>query len=118
LLKTYFECAETATYFKYRDSKTVIKNLMKAKVSKHRIRTYIQKVGAFIDKERRETGNGKIDMLYADETKAHGIDGKKNKINVIVGKKTETDMKNIFGTHSEQEMEKKQRNSSGARQKL
>lgn len=92
-----FECAETATYLTYRDSKTVIENLTKAKVSKHRIHTCVQKVGAFIDKERRETGNEKVDLLYADGTKAHGQDGKKNEINVIVGKNTETGEKNLLG---------------------
>jgi transposase-like protein len=92
-----FECAETATYLTYRDTKTVIENLTKAKVSKHRIHSCVQKVGAFIDKERRETANKKVDLLYADGTKAHGIDGKKNEINVIVGKDSETGEKNLLG---------------------
>lgn len=64
-----FECAETATYLTYRDSKAVIENLTKAEVSKHRIHSYVQKVGAFIEKERREEGNGKVDLLYAMERK-------------------------------------------------
>jgi transposase-like protein len=92
-----FECAETASYLTYRDSKTVIENLTKAKVSKHRIHSCVQKVGAFIDEERRETGNGKVDLLYADGTKAHGHNGKKNEINVIVGKNAETGEKNLLG---------------------
>ena len=92
-----FECAETASILTYRDSKTVIENLTKANVSKHRIHAYVQKVGAFIDKERRETATGKVDLLYADGTKAHGIDGKKNEINVIVGKDAETGEKHLLG---------------------
>jgi len=44
-----FECAETAAYLTYRDTKTVIENLTKAKVSKHRIHSCVQKVGSFID---------------------------------------------------------------------
>ena len=92
-----FECAETATYLTYRDSKAVIENLTKAEVSKHRIHSYVQKVGAFIEKERREEGNGKVDLLYADGTKAHGIEGKKNEINVIVGKDFETGEKHLLG---------------------
>lgn len=92
-----FECAETATYLTYRDSKTVIENLTKANVSKHRIHTYVQKIGSFIDRERRETRGGKVDLLYADGTKAHGIDGKRNEINVIVGKDTETGEKHLLG---------------------
>jgi len=92
-----FECAETATYLTYRDSKTLIENLTKANVSKHRIHSYVQKVGAFIDKEHRETAKGKVDLLYADGTKAHGHNGKKNKINVIVGKNIETGRKNLQG---------------------
>jgi transposase-like protein len=92
-----FECAETATYLTYRDSKKVIENLTKAKVSRHRIHTYVQKVGAFIDKERREAGNGKVDLLYADGTKAHGINGKKNEIKVILGKNSKTGEKRLLG---------------------
>jgi len=92
-----FECAETATYLTYRDTKTVIENLTKVKVSKHRIHTNVQKIGSFIDKERRQAEEQKIDLLYADGTKAHGIDGKKNEINVIVGKNIETGEKNLLG---------------------
>ena len=92
-----FECAETASILTYRDSKTVIENLTKAKVSKHRIHAYVQKVGSFIEGERRETAAGKVDLLYADGTKTHGIDGKKNEINVIVGKDAETGEKNLLG---------------------
>lgn len=92
-----FECAETATYLTYRDSKTVIENLTKAKVSKHRIHSYVQKVGSFIDKERRQAGEQEVDLLYADGTKAHGHNGKKNEVNVIVGKNIETGRKNLLG---------------------
>ena len=92
-----FECAETATYLTYRDSKTVIENLTKAKVSKHRIHAYVQKVGSFIDKERRETAAGKVDLLYADGTKTHGLEGKKNEINVIVGKDQKKGEKKLLG---------------------
>ena len=67
-------------------SQTVIENLTKAEVSRHRIHSYVQKVEAFIEKERREEGNGKVDLLYADGTKAHGIEGKKNEIKVTLGK--------------------------------
>jgi len=91
------ECAETATYLTYRDTKTVIENLTKAKVSRHRIHSCVQKIGAYIDKERRETANQKVDLMYADGTKAHGIDGKKNEINVILGKDTETGQKHLLG---------------------
>ena len=91
------ECAETATYLTYRDSKTVIENLTKAKVSKHRIHSSVQKVGSFLDKERRETREGTVDLLYADGTKAHGYNGKKHEINVIVGKNTKTGDKNLLG---------------------
>jgi len=92
-----FECAETATYLTYRDSKTVIENLTKAKVSNHRIHASVQKVGSFLDKERRETREGTVDLLYADGTKAHGIDDTKNEINVILGKNVETGEKHLVG---------------------
>ena len=35
--------------------------------------------------------------MYADGTKAHGQDGKRNKINVVLGKNSETDEKHLLG---------------------
>jgi len=35
--------------------------------------------------------------VYADGTKAHGLDGKKNEISVIVGKDVETGEKHLLG---------------------
>jgi transposase-like protein len=90
------ECAETATYLTYRDSKTVIQNLTNAKASKHRIHSCVQKVGAFIERERGEAEARKVDLLYADGTRAHGV-GKKNEVNVIVGKDLETGEKSLLG---------------------
>ncbi len=92
-----FECAETAALLTYRDSRTVIENLTKATVPKHRIHSYVQEVGAFVDQERRKTGNPKSDLLYADGTKAHGLNRKKNEINVIIGKDTKTGEKSLLG---------------------
>jgi len=85
-----------ATYLTYRDSKTVIEALTKAEVSKHRIHSYVQRVGTFVDKERRKEGGRKVDLMYADGTKAHGLDGKKNEINIIVGKDVETGEKHLL----------------------
>jgi len=67
-----------------------MESLTNAEVSKHRIHSYVQRVGTLIDKERRKEGGRKVDLLYADGTKAHGLDEKKNEINVIVGKDVET----------------------------
>jgi transposase-like protein len=90
------ECAEVATYLTYRDSKKVIQNLTSAEASKHRIHYCVQKVGAFIEQERREAAARKVDLLYADGTKAHGV-GKKNEINVVLGKDLETGEKSLLG---------------------
>ena len=90
------ECAEVATYLTYRDSKAVIESLTKARVSKHRIHSCVQKVGAFVERERREAEARKTDLLYADGTKAHGV-GKKNEINVVMGKDLETGEKSLLG---------------------
>jgi transposase-like protein len=91
------ECAEAATYLTYRDSKTVIENFTKTRISKHRIHSYVQEIGAFMDKERKETALKKVGLLYADGTKAHGLNGKKNEINVVVGKNLETGEKHLLG---------------------
>ena len=92
-----FECAELATLLTYRDSQTVIRNLTKAEVPKHRIHSYVQKVGAFIDEERRKEDNTRTDLLYADGTKTHGLNQKKNEINVVVGKDAKTGEKSLLG---------------------
>lgn len=90
------ECAEVATYLTYRDSKKVVESLTKARVFKHRIHSCVQKVGAFIDGERREAEARRVDLLYADRTKAHGV-GRKNEVNVVVGKDLKTGEKSLRG---------------------
>ena len=49
-----------------------------------------------MDRERRKAAKEKVDLMYADGTKAHGI-GKKNDINVILGKDLETGEKSLLG---------------------
>jgi len=90
------ECAEAANYLTYRDSEKVIESLTGAEVSRHRVHSCVQRVGAHMDRERRKASR-KADLLYADGTKAHGLDGKKNEINVILGKDTETGEKSLLG---------------------
>ena len=90
------ESAEAATYLTYRDTKTIIEGLTKAETSKHRIHGYVQRVGTYMDKERRKAAKEKVDLMYADGTKAHGI-GKKNEINVVLGKDLETGEKSLLG---------------------
>lgn len=97
------ECAETATYLTYRDSKTVIENLTHAKVSKRQIHTSVQEVGEFMNQTRRKTFTDKdevkeeVDLIMGDGTKAHGYNGKKNEINVILGKNQKTGEKELLG---------------------
>lgn len=81
-----FECAEIATYLAYRDSKTVIENLTNAEVSRSRIHGCVQRVGEFMNNERRKSSDSNHDLILGDGTKCHGLSGKKNEINVILGK--------------------------------
>jgi hypothetical protein len=92
-----FECAEIATYLTYRDSKTVIENLTNAEVSRFRIHDCVMKVGAFMDKERRCSPVQDQDLIEGDGTKCHGLSGKKNEINVILGKDEESGEKSLLG---------------------
>jgi hypothetical protein len=85
-----FECAETATYMTYRDSKTVIENLTWAEVSRTRIHECVQKIGEFMNEERRMKPAKDQDLIEGDGTKCHSLGGKKNEINVILGKDQET----------------------------
>jgi len=48
------ECAEMAKYLTYRDSKAVIENLTNAKVSRCRIHNCVQRVGKYMNNERRK----------------------------------------------------------------
>ena len=85
------------TYLTYRDSKTVIESLTKAKVSRHRVHGYVQKVGRYVENERVKTVKEKVDLMYGDGTKAHSHNGKKNEINVVLGKDAEeTDEKRLL----------------------
>jgi transposase-like protein len=92
-----FECAEAATYMTYRDSKAVIENLTSTDVSRCRIHDCVQKVGAFMNEERRRAPAQDQDLIEGDGTKSHGLGGKKNEIGVILGKNQETGEKNLLG---------------------
>jgi hypothetical protein len=91
------ECAEIATYLTYRDSKTVVENLTNAEVSRCRIHDCVQRVGTFMDQERRRSSVGNVDLIEGDGTKAHGLGGKKNEVNVILGKNQKTGEKSLLG---------------------
>jgi len=90
------ESAEAATYLTYRDTVTVIEALTKAETSKHRVHRYVQQVGTYMDEERRKTQPDKVDHMYSDGTKAHGLNGKKNTVNVVMGKDRETGGKTLL----------------------
>jgi transposase-like protein len=91
------ECAEAATYLTYRDSKAVIESVTCAKVSRSRIHHCVQKVGAFMNEERRKVAVKNQDLIEGDGTKCHGLTGKKNEINVILGKEEKTGEKSLLG---------------------
>ena len=91
------ECAEAATYLTYRDSKAVIENLTNAQVSRHRIHDCVQKVGVFMNEERRKEPAKDQDLIEGDGTKCHGLAGKKNEVNVILGKNQASGEKTLLG---------------------
>ena len=84
------ECAKMATYLTYRDSKIVIENLTNAEVSKCRIHGCVRRVGEFMNQERRRLPVHSQDLILGDGTKCHGLGGRKNEINVILGKNQST----------------------------
>ena len=90
------EYAEGVTYLTCRDVVTIKEVLTKAKTSKHRIHSSVQRVGAYVDRERRKAARKKVDLMYSDGTKAHGRDGKKNEVNVVVGKDLKTGDKHLL----------------------
>ena len=104
------ECAEVATYLTYRDSKAVIENLTHATVSKDRIHACAQKVGDFMNQTRRKPLNTSsataaverekeeaVDLVMGDGTKVHGYGGKKNEVNVLLGKNGVSGAKELLG---------------------
>jgi transposase-like protein len=91
------ECAEAAIYLTYRDSKAVIENLTCAEVSRTRIHECVRKVGEFMNEERRKALAKDQELIEGDGTKSHGLHGKKNEINVILGKKLDTGEKTLLG---------------------
>ena len=91
------ECAEIATYLTFRDSKTVIENLTSAQVSRGRIHGCVQRVGDFMNRQRRSAPAQVQDLILGDGTKCHGLGGKKNGVNVILGKNQDTGEKSLLG---------------------
>ncbi|OQA81222.1 MAG: Transposase, Mutator family [Microgenomates group bacterium ADurb.Bin238] len=91
------ECAEIATYLTYRDSKMVIENLTNAKVSRCGVHRCVQSVGEFMNSQRRKSPVKSQDLILGDGTKCHGLGGKKNEINVILGKNQATGEKSLLG---------------------
>ena len=93
------ECAELATYLTYRDSKTVLENLTHAKVSKDQIHACAQEVGDFMNQTRRKSSTAEkdVDLITGDGTKAHGYEGKKNEIKVLLGKNEVSGEKELLG---------------------
>jgi hypothetical protein len=71
------ECAKTATYLTYRDSKSVIEGLTWAKVSRCRIYDCVQRVGEFMNQERCKAPVVDQDLIEGDGTKCHGLGEKK-----------------------------------------
>lgn len=61
----------------------------------------MQKVGDFMNQERRKTIKEEkeedVDLIMGDGTKAHGFNGKKNEINVVLGKNQKTGEKTLLG---------------------
>jgi hypothetical protein len=55
-----------------------------------------QKVGEFMNQERRRALAVDQDLIEGDGTKCHGLIGKKNKVNVILGKNMENSERNRF----------------------
>lgn len=91
------ECAELATYLTYRDSEMVIENLTNAEVSRCRIHECVQRVGEFMNRERRKAPVADQDLIEGDGTKCHGLGGRKNEVNVILGKNQESGEKSLLG---------------------
>ena len=50
-----------------------------------------------MNEERRKAPAVDVDLIEGDGTKSHGLGGKKNEINVILGKNQETGEKNLLG---------------------
>jgi len=74
-----FECAGTATYLTYRGSKTVIENLNKAEVSKQGYANTSRRWGLLLRRNVKKRKMGRVDLLYADRTKAHSIEERRTK---------------------------------------
>ena len=91
-----FESAEAATLLTYRDAVTIIESLTKAETSKHRVHRYVQEVGSYMNAERRKSFPDRVGIMLGDGTKTHGLGGKKNMVNVVLGRDPETGGKHLL----------------------
>jgi transposase-like protein len=90
------ESAEAATLLTYRDAVKVIESLTEAQTSRHRVHRYVQAVGSYVGEERRKAVPARVDVMYGDGTKTHGLGGGKNMVNVVLGKDQDTDCKHLL----------------------
>jgi len=90
------ESAEAASLLTYRDTVTLIESLTKAETSKHRVHRYVQEVGSYMNAERRKSLPDRVGIMLGDGTKTHGLCGKKNMVNVVLGRDPETGAKHLL----------------------
>lgn len=90
------ESAEAATLLTYRDTVKVIESLTEAQTSRHRVHRYVQKVGSYVGEGRRKAVPAKVDVMYGDGTKTHGLGGGKNEVNVVLGRDGDTGCKHLL----------------------
>ena len=90
------ESAEAASLLTYRDAVTVIESLTKAETSKHRVHRYVQIVGLYMNAERRKSIPDRVGIMRGDGTKTHGLGGRKNMVNVVLGRDPETGDKHLL----------------------
>lgn len=87
------ESADSAIKLTYRDAEEEVRK-RGIKVSRSRIHKFVQEVGPKI-REENQRHIEKQNIVMADGTKAHGM-GKKNEINVVIGRDLESGAKTLL----------------------
>ena len=91
------DCVKSVVKLTYRDASETVEDLTSVKVSKSQIHKFVREIGHEIEKSNQgEVKKDKVEYFTSDGTKAHGLKGKKNEINAVVGFDPETNEKKLL----------------------
>jgi len=93
-------CIDLITRLSYRDTSNSIKDTLSIKVSKSRVHDFVREIAPVIEAANQvNVMMDRVECITADGTKTHGLNGKKNEVNVVIGFDPRTNKKKLLKAH-------------------